>query len=93
MSSQLLSPNTEAAILSRLIQRGEGELSPGAAEFLLSIRFNEDEIARMNELSELARQGTLSQEEQLELDSYIHVSNLLGILQSKARCVLRGLPK
>jgi hypothetical protein len=93
MSSQLLSPNTEAAILSRLIQRREGELSPGAAEFLLSIRFNEDEIARMNELSELARQGTLSQEEQLELDSYIHVSNLLGILQSKARCVLRGLPK
>jgi hypothetical protein len=89
MGSQVLTPNTEAAILARLVQRREGELSRGAAQYLLSIRFDDDEIARMNALSELARAGTLKQEEQLELDSYIHVSNLLGMLQSKARRALR----
>ena len=43
----------------------------------------------MNELSELARQGVLNVQEQGELDSYTHVSNLLGVMQSRARRVLR----
>jgi hypothetical protein len=93
MGSQVLTSNTEAAILARLVQRGEAKLSQGAAEYLLSMRFDDDEIARMNELSELARQGTLSPEEERELDSYIHVGNLLGIMQSKARRALRDLAK
>lgn len=44
-------PNTEAAILARLIQTQPEELPPGAAEYLLSIRFDERDTARMNELS------------------------------------------
>ena len=36
---------------------GQGELSRGAAEYVLSIRFDDRDTARMNELSELARQG------------------------------------
>lgn len=39
----------------------------------------------MNELSELARQGKLSSEDQAELDSYLHVGNLLAVMQSKGR--------
>ena len=92
MSSQILAPNNEAAILARLVERGDGDLSRGAAEYFLSMRFSDEEIARMNELSELARQGALTQDQQSELDSYIHVGNLLGTLQSKARRALRGLP-
>jgi hypothetical protein len=42
----------------------------------LSIRFGDRDTARMNQLSELARQGRLSGEEQADLDSYIHVGNL-----------------
>lgn len=94
MSSQVVRPAaTEAAILARLVERREDELSQGAAEYFLSMRFSDEEIARMNELSELARQGTLSQEDQRELDSYIHVSNLLGTLQSKARRAFGDLSK
>jgi hypothetical protein len=88
MSSQITSPNTEAAILARLIQIGHEELSRGAAEYLLSIRFEDWDIARMNELSEVARDGSLTSAEQAELDSYIHVGNLIGIMQSKARRTL-----
>jgi len=89
MSSQVTSSNTEAAILARLIQIGEEQLSRGAAEYLLSIRFGERDIARMNELSELARQGKLTSQEQAELDSYLHVGNLLAVIQSKGRRALQ----
>lgn len=92
MSSQVVPPQTEAAILARLIERPQTDLSPGAAEYLLSIRFDDRDIARMNELSEFARQGTLNPQEQGELDSYIHVTNLIGVMQSKARRSLRGAP-
>jgi hypothetical protein len=43
----------------------------------------------MNELSELARLGALGTTDAAELDSYIHVSNLLAVMQSKARRSLR----
>jgi hypothetical protein len=89
MSSQITSPNTEAAILARMIQIGEEKLSRGAAEYLLSIRFGEHDVARMNDLSELAGQGKLTSQEQAELDSYIHVSNLLAVMQSKGRRALK----
>jgi hypothetical protein len=89
MSSHINSPNTEAAILARLIQIERQELSRGAAEYLLSIRFGDRDTARMNELSELARQGRLTSEDQAELDSYIHVGNLLAVMQSKGRSALQ----
>ncbi len=39
MSSQVLTPNTEAAILPRiLIESDEAELGPDAARYLLSIK-------------------------------------------------------
>jgi hypothetical protein len=91
MSSQIITPQTEAAILARLIERSQADLS-GAAEYLLSIRFDDRDIARMNELSELARNGTLNAQEQAELDSYIHVANLIAVMQSKARRSLRRAP-
>ena len=43
----------------------------------------------MNELSELAQEGTLTSEEQSELDSYLHVGNLIAIMQSRERRALR----
>jgi hypothetical protein len=89
MNSHITSPNTEAAILARLIQIEQRELSRGAAEYLLSIRFDDRDTARMNELSELARQGRLTSEDQAELDSYLHVGNLLAVIQSTGRRALQ----
>jgi len=88
MSTQLTSPNTEAAILSRLIQFGQGELPREAAEYLLSIRFDDLDVARMNHLSDRAQRGMLTSDEQTELDSYIHVGNLIATIQSRARLAL-----
>jgi len=46
--------NTEAEILARLIQTRQDELSRDAANYLLSLRFDDTDLSRMNELSELA---------------------------------------
>jgi hypothetical protein len=91
MNSQMAARNTEAGILARLIQTRRDGLSREAADYLLSMCFDENDVARMNELSEMARLGALDAADAAELDSYIHVSNLLAVMQSKARQALRAL--
>jgi hypothetical protein len=89
MSSQIVTHNTEAAILGRLIQsslvKSGDTFSRDVAEYLLSIDFEASDIERMNLLAEQAREGNLTPAEATELDSYLHVGSLLSILQSKAR--------
>ncbi|HWF46395.1 MAG TPA: hypothetical protein VG168_05275 [Bryobacteraceae bacterium] len=91
MSSQLVTPNTEAAILARLIPP-KHSMSREVAEYLLSIDFERNDIERMNVLAERAREGTLTVEDAAELDSYLHAGNLLSILQSRARRFLQVGP-
>jgi hypothetical protein len=91
MNSQLVGQNTEAGILARLIQTRQDNLSHDAANYFLSLHFEDKDISRMNELSDLARLGTLAPADEAELDSYIHVSNLLAVMQSKARQSLQAM--
>jgi hypothetical protein len=84
MNMQIQPRNTEAAILGRLIQ-SRTEMDSHVARFLLSLDFEPDDVDRMNLLAERAREGALSAEEEAELDSYLHVGNLLTIMQSKSR--------
>jgi hypothetical protein len=83
MSSEVVGQNSEALILARLIETRREDLSRDAAD--------DSDLSRMNELSESARAGTLAAPEAAELDSYIHVSNLLAVMQSKARRSLQAL--
>lgn len=89
MSSQTAAPNTEAAILARLIQARE-TMSRDVAEYLLSINFEPGDLERMNALAERAREGKLTAGDAAELDSYLHVGSLLSIMQSKARRLLKS---
>jgi hypothetical protein len=93
MSSQLLSSNSEAAIWARLMQAQKDELSPEAAEFLLAIDFGDSDRERMLQLAERSEGGTLTAEEQIEFDGYLHVGNLLAVMQSKARRALKAKPR
>lgn len=90
MGASLAIPNTEALILSRLLDLRAPGLTPAAAEFLLTIQFPGEDVARMNKLSDLAPEGALTTDQQSELDSYINVSNLLALMQSRARRLLRS---
>ncbi|MBV8809627.1 MAG: hypothetical protein JO033_13215 [Acidobacteriaceae bacterium] len=89
MSSQILTPNTEAAILARIIQADERELTPDAARYLLSMKLPASDEDRVNELSAKARACSLTQPETQELDSYLHIGFLLGVLQARARSFLQ----
>jgi hypothetical protein len=64
------------------MQSQRDELSPEVAEYLLSIGFGEGDRERMQQLAEPA-----------EFDSYLHVGNLLAVMQSKARLALRRKPQ
>lgn len=89
MNSQAATPNTEAAILARMIRADETLLAPEVARYLLSMRLTPDDEERVNELSAKARAGSLTEAETQELDSYLHVGFLLGVLQAKARGLLQ----
>jgi hypothetical protein len=88
MSSHAAIPNTEAAILARIIQTGETVLNPEVARYLIAMKLPQADEDRVNELSAKARAGELSEAETRELDSYLHVGSLLGVMQSKARRLL-----
>ncbi len=74
------------------MQAHENDLSSEAAEFLLSIDFDDDDRQRMLRLAEQSEAGSLTAEEQDELDSYLHVGNFLAVMQSKARLALKRKP-
>jgi hypothetical protein len=81
--------SSEAAIVGRLIKPDHGDFSPEAARELLSLRFGDEDQARMRELSLKARDGTLTASEQAEVENYRRVGYWLGILWSKARLSLK----
>ena len=66
MSSQPITPNTEAAILARLIQARD-RMTPDVAQYLLSFDFDAEDTERMNSLAEKAREGNLMSEERPSL--------------------------
>jgi hypothetical protein len=90
MGSKLLGQNAEAEVWARLMRGLKDGLSPEAAEFLLTMDFEEDDRQRMLELADQSEAGTLTEKEQAEFDGYLHVGNLLAVMQSKARLALKN---
>jgi len=92
MNSPAASPNTESAILARIIRAGEDPITPDVARYLLSMRLPSSDEQRVNELSAKAQAGSMTDAETQELDSYLHIGYLLGVLQAKARGLLHPEP-
>ena len=67
----------------------QADLTPQAAEGLLTLGFSKAQQDRMSALAAKARNGELSHAEQDEADNYEQISSLLGILQSRARVALK----
>jgi hypothetical protein len=86
-----ITAHNEADILERLIDPQKPGFSSEAARWFLSLSFSPDDVARMNELSRKASEGTLTEQEQQTLNSYEGIGHLLAIIQSKARRSLASL--
>src|SRR5215467_6924045 len=91
MSSHLVTSNTEAAILARVIESESNAITHDVAQYLLSMQLPLADKERVNELSAKARAGSLSEDEAQELDSYLHIGRLLAVMQSRARRALKDL--
>jgi hypothetical protein len=85
-----MNPQDEAAIWARLMDSQPDHLTPDAATYLLGFRFTESDRGRMQDLADKSQEGTLTEDEERELDSYLRIGNLLAVMQSKARLALRG---
>lgn len=67
----------------------EGTLLPEVARYFLRLKFSEKAQQRMDELAIKAQEGTLSAEEEREIDGCLRMGSLLALLQSKARVALK----
>lgn len=79
----------EAEILSRVIAPEQPTLPPDTAKIILTFDFGKEDRERMSQLAEKASAGTLTPEEQAEIDCYERVGHFLSLLKSKARISLQ----
>jgi hypothetical protein len=64
------------------------ELSTELCRHVLSLDFSSEDRRRCDELSAKAAEGSLSDDEQAELDDLLIANDVLALLQSNARRVL-----
>jgi hypothetical protein len=83
---------TDTSILQRIIGLDRTDMPAEAAMFMLTLGFTDRDKERMSELSGKASEGSLSEAEAREIDSYILASDLIAMFQSKARMALRATP-
>jgi hypothetical protein len=79
----------EGAIWSRVLESDKPILSPASAKEILALDFPQADKIRMRALAAKARAGTLTPEEEMEIDIYGRVGSVLSIWKSKARMALR----
>jgi hypothetical protein len=80
---------SDVDIFRRVVDPEKPFFSEEAARGILRLTFAAADNERMNELAARNREGRISRAEEQELENYIKVGQILGILQSKAR---RSLP-
>jgi hypothetical protein len=76
-------------VLEQLAEIDASTLSSETARTVLQLRFGRSHQRRVDALSEKARRGNLTPAEEEELDEFLHVGDLVAILQSKARQALK----
>ena len=80
--------NNQAEILGRAIDLHLDQLSPEVAQFIVSLELTENDANRMQELAEQARNDSLSESDQVELEEYRRCGRLIELLKLKARMIL-----
>jgi hypothetical protein len=82
------SVTTETEIWSRAIRPEIGDLSTEAAREWLRLCLSDADTERVRELSSKANAGTLTIDEDRELEKYLNVGRALEFLKAKARLSL-----
>jgi hypothetical protein len=83
---------SEVAIFGRVLEPEEATLDVAAARAILDLEFKQPDKDRMRELLAKAKEGTLTTDEQVEINNYERVGHVLSLMKSKARRSLKGGP-
>jgi ABC-type sulfate transport system substrate-binding protein len=75
--------------LERFLDPVSNFLTPEIAQAWLDFRYDSTTQTRLAELAERANEGLLTDEEREEYAQYVEVGDLIGILQARARGVLK----
>ena len=84
-------PKGEAAILERVI-KPRVTVPVAAARALLRLEFDAADRQQMHELAQKNQEGSLTAEEQTELDDYVRIGLVLDLLRAKALRSIRRRP-
>lgn len=80
---------SEVDIWEGILTSESSAISVAEANLVLRWRLPEQSAARMEKLAQLNGQGELSEAEREELEAYVNVGQVIGILQAKARLALK----
>jgi hypothetical protein len=89
MANSTFSPSLHADVMRRVFDLSGHGLTRPLAESILALDFPAADAGRINELNAKANDGTLTSDEEAELEAYVDVSDLLAYWQSKARQALQ----
>ena len=82
----------QADILGRALELRRSDLSPEVAQFLLAIELSPEDRQHLDLLAERARRGTLSEQEEIDLEEFRRAGRLVEFLKLRARQALLKSP-
>jgi hypothetical protein len=81
---------SEVAIFGRILEPDLASLDAAAARAILDLDFKEADKHRMRLLLAKAKAGTLTADEEIEVNNYERVGHMLSLMKSKARRSLKS---
>jgi hypothetical protein len=78
-----------ATLLDRIFDPLRDVLTPESARQILAWRADHETEHRLDELGDKCSEGTLTVSEREEYETYVRAIDFIGILQAKARAVLK----
>ena len=79
---------TEADILSDIVAPDEPTLNQEFARAVMGVRFSDRAQEQIRELLQKNNAGTMTTDEQSDLEKYVRVGQFLDLMQAKARLSL-----
>jgi hypothetical protein len=83
----------ERPALNRILEPVGRILTPQVARDLVDLRLDAKTQARLDKLARKSNRGKLTDAERSEYSTYVSAIDFVGILQAKARALLRRTPR
>lgn len=80
--------NTSSAVLDELFDSLGRCLTPDVARRIAGLRASPQVQQTLDELAEKSTEGTLTDAERADYETYVRAINFIGLLQAKARAVI-----